>query len=91
MQASQIRAIVRGKVQGVYFRASTRDLAQRLDLGGYARNLPDGSVEVVAEGAEDQLRSLLDYLQHGPDLARVTDVTWEPVAGLDAPRPFGVR
>ena len=91
MTISQIRAIVRGRVQGVYFRASTRAEALRLDLAGYASNLPDGSVEVVAEGPEESLRSLVDYLHRGPTQARVESVTWEPIHGFEAPRPFGIR
>lgn len=91
MQTSQIRAIVRGKVQGVYFRASTREVALGLGLAGYARNLPDGSVEVVAEGDEATLRRLIDYLHRGPAQAQVSDLSWEPTQGHDAPRPFGIR
>jgi acylphosphatase len=91
MRTSQIRAIVRGRVQGVYFRASTREEARRLGLSGFARNLPDGSVEVVAGGPEEAVRSLVDYLHRGPTQAQVESVEWEEARGLETPHPFGIR
>ena len=69
-----VRFIVSGRVQGVFFRASTHDQAVRLGLSGHARNLADGSVEVVACGAAPALAALEDWLQRGPPLARVTSV-----------------
>lgn len=65
---------VRGKVQGVYFRHSTRLEAERLTLAGYARNLPDGSVEVSAHGAPEALEQLREWLHRGPRSARVDSV-----------------
>ncbi len=62
---------VAGRVQGVGFRASTRREAERLGLAGYARNLDDGSVEVLAVGAEAALSAIAEWLQHGPRFARV--------------------
>jgi len=82
------RFIVSGRVQGVFFRASTREQAQRLGLGGHARNLPDGSVEVVAAGAEDAIETLARWLQHGPPRARVDRVERSSIqadAGDDFP------
>lgn len=71
------RFVVSGRVQGVWFRASTRDQAQRLGIAGHARNLPDGRVEVVACGSEAALDALAAWLWRGPELARVEDVTSE--------------
>jgi acylphosphatase len=68
------RFLVSGKVQGVCFRAATRDEARRLGLRGYARNLPNGCVEVLAAGEGAALDALAQWLQHGPPLARVTSV-----------------
>jgi len=68
------RFIVTGLVQGVFFRASTRTQAQNLGLAGYARNLADGSVEVLASGDADALHALEQWLQHGPPQARVKQV-----------------
>jgi acylphosphatase len=65
---------VTGKVQGVYFRQSTRREAQRLGLTGFARNLPDGSVEVFARGTETSLAELEGWLGRGPPQARVDAV-----------------
>jgi len=68
------RFIISGRVQGVFFRASTREQAQRLGLGGCARNLRDGRVEVLAVGADDAIQQLEQWLQHGPPSARVDHV-----------------
>lgn len=68
------RFLVRGKVQGVWFRASTREVALRLGLAGHARNLADGGVEVVAEGEARALDELQAWLRHGPPAARVDSV-----------------
>lgn len=68
------RFLVSGKVQGVWFRASTRDVAVRLGLRGYARNLADGRVDVLAAGDAMAIEALAEWLQHGPPLARVDAV-----------------
>ena len=63
---------VEGRVQGVWFRASTQEQAQRLGLTGYAHNLPDGAVEVLACGESTALDELRQWLHHGPRMAQVT-------------------
>ena len=68
------RFLVRGKVQGVWFRASTRDEALRLGLRGYASNLSNGDVEVLAVGDADSIDRLAVWLQEGPPMARVDAV-----------------
>jgi acylphosphatase len=65
------RFLVSGKVQGVWFRASARDQAVALGLRGFARNLPDGSVEVLAAGDAETLEQLAQWLRLGPPSARV--------------------
>lgn len=80
----RLHAIVHGRVQGVFFRYSTRKLAQKLkDVTGWVRNNRDGTVEVVAEGPESSLLTLLDFIQHGPKYATVTKVDsyWEEYSG----------
>lgn len=72
------RCLVAGRVQGVFFRAAAREQAVRLGLTGYARNLPDGRVEVVACGGADAIASLREWLRNGPPQARVTGVACEP-------------
>ena len=68
------RCIVTGRVQGVFFRASTQEKALQFGVKGFARNLPDGSVEVLACGSADQVTALVDWLWQGPPLAKVSDV-----------------
>lgn len=66
--------LVSGKVQGVFFRASTREQALELGLSGHAINLDDGRVEVLAEGAGEAVEALASWLRHGPPMARVDRV-----------------
>lgn len=70
-----VRFIVTGRVQGVFFRASTREQAQRLGLRGHAKNLADGSVEVLAQGEAAALDALEAWLRIGPPGARVDSVS----------------
>lgn len=82
------RFVVRGKVQGVFFRASAREQALKSGLRGYARNLPDGSVEVLAVGRADAVGAFETWLRIGPPHARVDAVSRmaadpdEPQAGF---------
>jgi len=71
------RFLVSGKVQGVFFRASTARMAEQLGLRGYARNLPDGRVEVLAVGSPTALAELGGWLGQGPSRAQVTEVVVE--------------
>jgi len=75
-----IRCLVSGRVQGVFFRAETQEQAERLGLGGYARNLPDGRVEVLACGDQDGLEALRAWLGDGPPAARVDRLDCEEQA-----------
>ncbi|RDI97790.1 acylphosphatase [Dyella solisilvae] len=77
---SAARFLVSGRVQGVFYRASTREQAVMLHLSGYARNLPDGRVEVVAGGDASALDALERWLWQGPPAAQVDAVTREPCA-----------
>ena len=74
MENIRVRLIIEGRVQGVWFRESTRKEAARLGVYGWVRNRPDGSVEVLAEGPEDKVRKLATWCHHGPTSARVTRV-----------------
>lgn len=80
---TRLRCVIRGDVQGVGFRWSVRERARDLGLTGFVRNLPDESVEVVAEGSEERLAQLEAFCRKGPDGARVTGaaVTREPAGG----------
>jgi acylphosphatase len=68
------RFIVGGKVQGVFFRASTREQASALGLRGYAKNLPDGRVDILAVGDAEAIDQLADWLRRGPPQARVDEL-----------------
>lgn len=89
---ARARARIRGRVQGVYYRASAREEALRLGLGGFVRNCDDGSVELCAEGPRAAVQALLRWCERGPPAARVdaVEVTWEP-ASEPAPADFVVR
>ena len=86
------RFLVKGRVQGVYFRHSTRLEAKRLNLRGLARNLPDGSVEVLAQGSTPAVEALHQWLKRGPAQARVDSVLESDAAGdgLKIPAGFDV-
>ncbi len=76
---ARARLKIIGRVQGVYYRASTVQQAQNLRLTGWVMNCPDGSVEAVAEGAKAQLEELIAWCRQGPAGARVAsvEVSWE--------------
>ena len=71
---ARIRLIVKGRVQGVYFRASTVQQARHLGLTGWVMNRQDGSVELVAEGRSDGIEELIAWCRQGPPGARVDEV-----------------
>jgi acylphosphatase len=77
------RVVVRGRVQGVWFRGSTEAEAQRVGVGGWVRNRPDGSVEATFEGSAAAVEALVRYVHQGPRHARVesVEVIEEPPRG----------
>ena len=82
-ELAHIKALVHGKVQGVYYRAFASCAAKSLSLKGYVRNVSNGDVELEAEGPKDMLEELLRRLKAGPDDASVEkiDVTWSEGTG----------
>jgi len=78
-----LQAVVYGRVQGVFFRAFVSQQATGLGLKGYVRNLPGGSVEILAEGERNKLEELIGHLKVGPSHARVEKVatTWSEYSG----------
>lgn len=74
MGDKRIRLVIEGRVQGVWFRDSTRTEAQRLGVTGWVRNRRDGTVEVLAEGPEDRVNQLVRWCHEGPSHARVSRV-----------------
>lgn len=79
VKKNRVHLKIHGRVQGVYYRASTVQEAQNWGLTGWVRNCPDGSVEAVAEGAQQKLEDLIAWCRQGPTGARVTslDVRWQ--------------
>ncbi len=78
-------------VQGVAFRYHTRETAKRLTLCGYVRNLPDGTVDVFAEGEEKDLALLAEWLEQGPAYARVEKIDLEQREPSNDFRTFSIR
>jgi acylphosphatase len=73
-----LHIIVKGRVQGVYFRANTQKQASKLNLKGLVRNLPDNSVEIIAQGDSTTLEQLIAWCHKGPLLAKVSEVIVNP-------------
>jgi len=74
MDTIRAHLIIEGRVQGVFFRDSTRREATELGLCGWVKNRFDGNVEVVAEGPKEKVETLIAWCHHGPPIARVTKV-----------------
>jgi len=86
---SCVQCRISGRVQGVFFRDSTRKIARQLGLSGSAVNLPDGSVQVVACGEQQSLEVLKKFLSKGPSRARVDQVNCEAVE-IEPPADFRI-
>ncbi|HFQ88579.1 MAG TPA: acylphosphatase [Desulfobulbus sp.] len=86
MARKRMHAIVHGRVQGVMFRAYTQWQAETLGLDGWVRNLPDGTVETVFEGEEQQVEAMCDWLRTGSPRSRVSrvDCEEEPAGGMES-------
>jgi len=83
MEKARARVIITGRVQGVFFRASTQDEAVRLGLTGWVKNRPDGAVEAVFEGDKEKIEEIIKWCHEGPPWAKVKEVKikWEPYKG----------
>jgi acylphosphatase len=82
MAKERVHLVIRGRVQGVFYRATTQEKARELGLVGWVRNRADGAVEVIAEGAREELEKLVEWCRVGPKHAQVIDVdiNWQPSA-----------
>jgi acylphosphatase len=80
---ARAHVVVRGRVQGVFFRVEARDRARSLGLSGWVRNEPDGNVEAVFEGPRERVESMVAWCERGPRGAQVegVDVRWEEPRG----------
>lgn len=84
------KILVKGKVQGVWFRKYTKDKANSLHLNGFVRNEPDRSVYIEVEGEEEELAKFIDWLAIGSPLSQVTGIEFEPL-GLPRFTCFEIR
>lgn len=83
MEKARVHVIVEGRVQGVFFRAHTQQMASLLKLKGWVKNRRDGRVEALFEGEKDHVEQMIQWCHRGPSEARVTKVlvTWEDFKG----------
>ncbi len=86
-----VRLLISGRVQGVWFRAATREVATDLGLHGWVRNLVDGRVEVAAQGPDSLVEDLIEWCHQGPPGSRVRRVEVFEVEPTDEPAAFEVR
>ena len=69
-----VHLIIKGKVQGVFYRASAKDVADDIGIVGWVKNTEEGNVEIMADGSKEQIEKLVDWCKKGPRRAVVTDV-----------------
>ena len=87
----RVRLTASGLVQGVFFRASTRDEARRVGVTGWIRNTPSGAVEAEVQGDDAAVDAMIAFCRRGPGHARVDDLRVEEIATEAAEQGFGVR
>jgi len=88
---SRIHVMISGRVQGVWFRANTKDKAEQLGLNGWVRNTHDGDVEAVFEGEQEQINEMLKWCHQGPPMARVDNVKVEKQPVSDEFNVFSIK
>jgi len=72
-----IRLTIKGKVQGVFYRATAKDVADLIGIKGWVRNLPDNNVEIIATASEETLQKFINWCKQGPQKAKVEDIIIE--------------
>ncbi len=87
----QIKVIVKGRVQGVFYRAHTQRQADRLGVKGYVKNLPDGSVEAVFKGDPQSVSQMVEWCRKGPAASNVEDVLTQSRKDLSNFKNFEIR
>lgn len=91
MPKSRAHIVISGHVQGVFFRAHTRDIAQKFNIRGWVKNRPDGKVEAVFEGNTEDLNAVIDWCHDGPPSASVSRVDVEPMEYKGEFKGFEIR
>jgi len=87
----QIKVVIKGHVQGVFYRVHTQNTADRLGIKGYVKNLADGSVEAVFEGDQPAIAEMIDWCRKGPDMSRVEHVRTQEIEALTNFKGFEIR
>lgn len=85
------RVLISGRVQGVFFRASTRQKAEQIGINGWVKNTSDGKVEAVFEGDEQKVNKMINWCRQGPDLANVEDVKVEDKDSSEGYSGFSIK
>ena len=91
MSEKAIKIRVKGRVQGVFYRANTKDKALELNLKGWVKNDPDGAVSIHAEGAEENLLKLMEWCKKGPNLSRVDSLDYNWCDKTDCLTSFEIK
>lgn len=87
----QIKLVITGRVQGVFFRAETKKTADRLGINGYVKNLSDGSVEAVIKGDSASVSQMIEWCRKGPPISKVQSVETEKISSVSNFNTFDVR
>ena len=88
---TQVYVIIKGTVQGVFYRSSTKEKADTLNLKGWVQNHYDGSVHAMFQGPSDTIQDMLNWCKTGPEHATVTDIETQPIPTLDPFSDFSIR
>ena len=88
---SKVQVIISGRVQGVWFRANTKNKAEQLGITGWVRNTDDGKVEALFEGEDDNIKEMIEWCKHGPTIAKVTDVRVKRNPDQDECNSFSIK
>lgn len=88
---TQVKVIIHGRVQGVFYRAHTKNTADRLGVAGYVKNCTDGSVQAVFEGDQDAVTRMIAWCQKGPEMSRVDHVQTQEIKPLTHFNRFEIR
>ncbi len=87
----QIKVVINGRVQGVFYRAETKNTADQFGIKGYVKNLPNGSVEAIFEGDRPSVTQMVEWCNKGPAAARVENVLAEEVETLSNFKTFMIK
>ena len=88
---AKFHVLISGRVQGVFFRLSTKQKAEQLGLKGWVRNKPDGNVEAIFEGPEEIINEVIEWCHRGPPLSKVTNVEIKKQKTTNAFEDFSIR